>query len=77
MKREIEIVLINPFAGRESLVFCEGMGPGDPKCLGQTPPAGKEMIYGHVCGGGCGKFGTCQAVFANPEEHPDLFEPIA
>lgn len=76
MAREIQIASIDPFAGRKNLTFCEGKGPDDPNCLEKHPPEGKQMIYGHMCGAGCGKFGTCKAVFANPEEHPDLFEPL-
>jgi hypothetical protein len=76
MAREIQIVSIDPFAGRKNLTFCEGKGPDDPKCLEKNPPKGKQIIFGHVCGAGCDKFGTCKVVFANPEEHPDLFELI-
>ena len=76
MTEEIGVVLINPFAGRKNLTFCQGKGSNDPKCLEKNPAPGKKMISGHWCGGGCVKFGTCQAVFASPEEHPDLFEPL-
>lgn len=57
------------------ITFCEGKGPDDPGCLEKNPPEGKQMIFGHMCGAGCDKFGTCKAIFANPEERPDLFEP--
>lgn len=68
------IIGINVFAGRKNIVYCEGTGPDDPKCLEKHPPEGKQMIWGHVCAAGCGFYGTCQAVFADPKEHPDLFE---
>jgi hypothetical protein len=71
--KEVFIITINPFAGRENLTFCEGKGPNDLNCLDKNPPINKKMIAGHICGSGCDKFGTCKAVFADPSEHPDLF----
>jgi hypothetical protein len=73
---KIRAIFIDPFEGREHLVFCEGMGPDDPKCLEKIPPEGKQMIYGHGCGLGVPRHGVCKAVFADPKEHPDLFEII-
>ncbi len=74
--KEIQIISINPFAGRKNIVFCEGKGQDDPNCLERNPPNGMRMIYGNMCGAGCDKFGSCKAVFADPNENPELFETV-
>jgi hypothetical protein len=39
---KIRIVSMNPFAGREHIIFCQGTGPDDPNCLEKIlPPENK------------------------------------
>jgi hypothetical protein len=75
MEGEIRIISTDFLQGK-NVVRCQGTGPNDPKCLENHPPAGKEKLPFNWCGGGVPSLGICLAIFADPDEYPELFKIV-
>jgi len=68
---EVIIALADPFEGKNVIRCIATDGPEDPNCLKKNLPDGFYMIDSSMCGKRNGT--PCWAVFAKPEENPDLF----